>query len=211
MKFVCVCAGCGCVLLQHALIIQTLEQLNVSLIKVFCRRCVQLWFPLECIARIQRLFQEVDLFFDHQDKWIYLLLNTLFNLVVFLTPTKRQNQQTTHFQLWLCGFVLCMQSFIHPGRLTAGTNKSPMKKRKHKKIFEKKSKKKNLQEMMLPAVKIFQGVKPVISHGFFLFDCEIGSEVFLRQMAGTYAPEILRRVWKEVRSAISDPWSVSHQ
>ena len=31
----------------------------------------------------------------------------------------------------------------------------------------KKNRKKNLQEMMLPAVKIFQGVKPVISMGFF--------------------------------------------
>ena len=59
---------------------------------------------------------------------------------------------------------------------------------------------------------IFQGVT-VISHVFFFFvrPAKIGSEVGPRPMAGTYAPEILRRVWKEVRSAISDPWYVSHQ
>lgn len=148
-------------------------------------------------------------FFDHQDKWIYLLLNTLCNLVVFLTTTKRQNQQTTHFQLWLCGFVLCMQSFIHPGRLTAGTNKSPMKK-KNKKIFEKKSKKKKLQEMMLPAVQIFQGGKPVNFHGFY-FDCEIGSEVTHVQ----WPAPMLRRFWdgfgrrSDLPSVILGPFRIS--
>lgn len=104
-------------------------------------------------------------FFDHQDKWIYLLLNTLCNLVVFLTTTKRQNQQTTHFQLWLCGFVLCMQSFIHPGRLTAGTNKSPMKK-KNKKIFEKKSKKKNCRKWCSQPFKSSKVENLWISMGF---------------------------------------------
>lgn len=89
-----------------------------------------------------------------------------------------------------------------------------MKKKERIKRSSKKNrktkKKKKTAGNDAPAVKIFQGGKPVSSHGFFFVRLRdwLGSR---RQMAGTYAPEILRRVWKEVRSAISDPWFLKHQ
>ena len=119
--------------------------------------------------------------------------------------TKSANNSLPTLALWLCA----VHAKFHTPWKINGRNQqiTHEKKERIKRSSKKKSnKKKKLQEMMLPAVKIFQGGKPVISHGFFFVRLRdwLGSDP--RQMAGTYAPEILRRVWKEVRSAISDPW-----